>query len=325
MKKLTSLIFFLAIGVNFMLAQNDFIQFVETEHDFGVRKEEEEKLEHSFTFKNISDAPIKLTYVKASCGCTTPSWTTEVIKPNQEGVVKASYGARGRPGKFNKTVTVRAAKVDPATMMVVDSNNTDTKILYIKGDVTPREQGFKDFYPMEDGNLRFSTNHLAFGNIKTNETQTKEFVVFNQGPKPITISEFKNDYKHISVGFPGVTVLNPNDSTRFSITYDATQVNDYDWTHVQLTMVTTDDTTSNTWYKGNPGEKKIYVSATVQEHFDEKHLANPPGIEFEKEVHDFGTITQGDKVSTTFVFKNTGKSDLKIHKKSQLWMYSYST
>jgi hypothetical protein len=37
-----------------------------------------------------------------------------------------------------------------------------------------------------------------------------------------------------------------------------------------------------------------------------------PEFTFEKEVHDFGTIVQGEKVAYSFKFKNTGKGDLII-------------
>lgn len=37
-----------------------------------------------------------------------------------------------------------------------------------------------------------------------------------------------------------------------------------------------------------------------------------PEIKFEEEEHDFGRITQGEKVSYAFKFKNTGKSNLII-------------
>lgn len=39
---------------------------------------------------------------------------------------------------------------------------------------------------------------------------------------------------------------------------------------------------------------------------------NKPNIEFEEEVHDFGKITQGEKVSYSFKFKNTGSANLLI-------------
>jgi hypothetical protein len=37
-----------------------------------------------------------------------------------------------------------------------------------------------------------------------------------------------------------------------------------------------------------------------------------PRFEFEEEIHDFGRVIQGEKVSYSFKFKNTGKSDLVI-------------
>ena len=39
-----------------------------------------------------------------------------------------------------------------------------------------------------------------------------------------------------------------------------------------------------------------------------------PIIEFDKDIHDFGRIIQGEKVSYNFKFTNTGKSDLIITK-----------
>ncbi len=39
---------------------------------------------------------------------------------------------------------------------------------------------------------------------------------------------------------------------------------------------------------------------------------NLPDIKFEEEEHDFGKITQGEKVSFAFKFTNTGKSNLII-------------
>jgi len=41
-------------------------------------------------------------------------------------------------------------------------------------------------------------------------------------------------------------------------------------------------------------------------------IANAPIIEFDKDVIDFGTITEGDTVQHDFIFKNVGKSALQI-------------
>ncbi len=39
---------------------------------------------------------------------------------------------------------------------------------------------------------------------------------------------------------------------------------------------------------------------------------NMPVITFEKSIHDFGKVIQGERLSYTFKFKNTGKSNLII-------------
>jgi hypothetical protein len=41
-------------------------------------------------------------------------------------------------------------------------------------------------------------------------------------------------------------------------------------------------------------------------------LSSLPFIKFEEEVHDFGKIIEGETVSYSFKFTNTGKSDLVI-------------
>ncbi len=42
------------------------------------------------------------------------------------------------------------------------------------------------------------------------------------------------------------------------------------------------------------------------------NVENAPVLSFEEVEHDFGTITEGDKVEYTFKFTNTGKSNLII-------------
>ncbi|MEN8224029.1 MAG: DUF1573 domain-containing protein [Bacteroidota bacterium] len=44
----------------------------------------------------------------------------------------------------------------------------------------------------------------------------------------------------------------------------------------------------------------------------EDNLDQVPGFEFRETIHDFGTVIEGEKVMYSFVFKNTGGSDLII-------------
>lgn len=99
----------------------DNIAFKSDNHDFGT-VDEGAPAEYVFQVKNTGKEPLIIERVQASCGCTTPDWTKDPIAPGKSGMVKAAYGTQGRPGHFEKTLTV--------------FSNAGTKVLTIKGDVT---------------------------------------------------------------------------------------------------------------------------------------------------------------------------------------------
>lgn len=305
MKKLSLLLSLILFSVISLNAQNNFIEFEKTTHDFGTFKEEDGSgfSTYSFKFKNVSGAPIQLISVKAGCGCTTPKWTNQTIPPGGSGEVTASYDPVNRPGSFSKEVTVKAGKVNLASGTVTDSLTADTKLLFIKGNVIPRPKGPKDWYPFEDKNLRFSTNHVAFGELYNTEVKTRDFTIYNQGTQPVSIKNV--DVKgHIVFDFAGKTVVNPKDSIKVKVTFNGPLCNDWDFLHERATMNTSDSV------------KTVYISASVRQKFEltPEQKANAPIAKFEKTVHDFGTINDDQTVTHDFVVTNAGKSDLNILK-----------
>ncbi|MDR0743883.1 MAG: DUF1573 domain-containing protein [Tannerella sp.] len=78
----------------------------ETSHDFGTIGENDGYAEHIFNFKNTGDAPLTISRVQASCGCTRPEWTQKPVEPGQEGVIIITFNPKGRIGNFNKSATV---------------------------------------------------------------------------------------------------------------------------------------------------------------------------------------------------------------------------
>lgn len=87
-------------------AQAEAATFAQIKHDFGTFSEAKGKVTHVFEFTNDSKAPVILQDVKASCGCTTPTWTKTPVAPGEKGQVEVTYNAKGRPGAFSKTITV---------------------------------------------------------------------------------------------------------------------------------------------------------------------------------------------------------------------------
>ncbi len=95
----------------------DFL-FESESHDFGTIPEGTQAT-FEFKFTNTGKEPLIISNVQASCGCTTPKWTTEPIAPGKTGTVTASYNSSGRPGPFTKTVTVTSnAKSSPKALTI---------------------------------------------------------------------------------------------------------------------------------------------------------------------------------------------------------------
>lgn len=65
-----------------------------------------EKVFYKYKFTNTGSEDLVITYVKPSCGCTTPKWSQEPIKPGEEGFVDVEFDSRGKSGTQRKTVTL---------------------------------------------------------------------------------------------------------------------------------------------------------------------------------------------------------------------------
>ncbi len=97
-----------------LFAQQPVITFTKVEHDFGRINEADGRVSTVFEFKNEGMEPLVLSNVRASCGCTTPTWTKTPIEPGQTGAITVTDIPHGRPGRFQKTITV-TSKATEAT------------------------------------------------------------------------------------------------------------------------------------------------------------------------------------------------------------------
>ena len=81
--------------------------FPAMEYDFGTIIEGKE-IEHVFNFVNNGQAPLIISNISASCGCTTPDWTKTPINPGDKGFVKVSFNSTGKAGAQAPVVTIQA-------------------------------------------------------------------------------------------------------------------------------------------------------------------------------------------------------------------------
>lgn len=66
------------------------------------------QVEVSFRFKNTGTKPLVIANVTASCGCTIPETPQQPFAPGEEGVIKAKFDSKGRPGENRKHISVDA-------------------------------------------------------------------------------------------------------------------------------------------------------------------------------------------------------------------------
>ncbi|MDI9860611.1 MULTISPECIES: DUF1573 domain-containing protein [Flectobacillus] len=66
---------------------------------------------HTYKFKNTGNMPLVISNVSTSCGCTTPSYSTQPVAPGEQGFITVKFNSKNKEGKQNKTITAYANTV----------------------------------------------------------------------------------------------------------------------------------------------------------------------------------------------------------------------
>ncbi len=260
------------------------IQFDKMIHDFGT-VEQNDPTETVFTFTNTSDGEVKLTRVKASCGCTTPSYTTEAVAPGQTGEINVKYNS-ARIGAFNKSITVY---YDSAATPIV---------LRIRGKVDKPESQISFNHTI--GGLAFDNIAFNIPDLQRNQVYSQEFNVKNVSPVEITFTKDMEVPGEFDVSFERTTLI-PGQIGKITVT-----------------------AVGDRWSKGGDFSKTLTLKTDETEHigktitvtgsaaYTPEEQADMPNIEFETVSYEGGTAIEGEKITYAYKFTNTGKSDLKI-------------
>jgi hypothetical protein len=95
------------------------VQWVDSIRDMGIVKEGE-KIEIPFRFKNTGTEQLVISKVDVACGCTVAEKPEQPVAPGKEGVIRASFDSRGRPGPNHKTLTVHANTSEQMHTLIFD-------------------------------------------------------------------------------------------------------------------------------------------------------------------------------------------------------------
>lgn len=282
MRNLFFVAFLLAAATLF--AQTTPIQFDNLKHNFGAINQND-KAEHTFRFTNTSSQAVTLKNVRASCGCTTPAWTREEVKPGATGEIQVSYNT-ARVGAFNKTVTV-----------TYDSLATPL-ILTIEGNVlqSPDQVSFQ--FPQ--GNLSFEQSSLSTGVLDSDKEQVLTLRFKNIGPKEIRFTGAMEKENMFDVTLKN-QVLTPGQIGSLEVKVKGKDFVSGGAFSKNIKLVTDDEAQPDKLFAINGTLNKIYTA---------EELARMPNIKFEAAEYNAGKVFEGEKVVYAFKFTNTGKEDL---------------
>ncbi len=151
------------------------IKFDTQNWNFGDVEESGGNVTHIFTFTNISQRPVVVLDVSASCGCTSPSFSRKPVMPGAKGEISVVFDPINRPGKFSKGVSVRLSSNERVS-------------LNIEGNVIPRERSVDELYPFEVGaGLRLDSNFHAFSYLGRGDEAKATIVIYNTSDKDASI------------------------------------------------------------------------------------------------------------------------------------------
>ncbi|MDR3220010.1 MAG: DUF1573 domain-containing protein [Dysgonamonadaceae bacterium] len=290
MKKIGLVVTCFMLSLCIAFAQNEKISFNEMVHDFGVIGYKDGKVSCNFVVTNKSDAPLVISDVKASCGCTTPSWTKEPIEPGKTGTITAVYSPTG-VASFSKSITVYTNLSNPVT-------------LQIKGEVVNGVSVGGTQLPSRDyveafGDYALKTKTLNFDRVGAGELKTLHLEVFNKSDKPIA-QKVQKLPKYITVKFSEAAVPAKKEAV------------------VEVTL----DTKVAGLYGNLQGEINLLIngvscafpySATILDNFEKwlpEKRVNSGRINVNFSQIDFGNFSKGN--SRTIKISNSGKTQLNI-------------
>jgi Protein of unknown function (DUF1573) len=107
MKKILFTLFVICSGTVLFAQETqkpETIKLNETSFDFG-KIPQGKPVTHTFVIENLGKDSLKLNNVQASCGCTTPEWSTTPVAPGGKTQIKVGYNSAAE-GVFEKMITI---------------------------------------------------------------------------------------------------------------------------------------------------------------------------------------------------------------------------
>jgi len=272
----------------------------DTDHDFGEIGENDGNATHIFKFTNTGTAPLVVTQVTTSCGCTRPEWTKTPVEPGQEGEIIISYSPKGRIGIFQKS----------ATVFTNEDGGFKRHRLGIKGMVIDKPKDPNVAYADTTGGVGIETKRLLFNTFAVNETNRKAVYIKNFNPQAAYIS-FEDTPEFMTVSAPDS--LKPNWPGELAVTIDGSKTAERRGRISDVITLTVKDRDGVVL-----GKDKIVATANYLDDFSglsPLQRVSAPSLDIKNSVVELGEVKSGflffgGSAGKQIVLTNKGKNDM---------------
>ena len=301
-----------ALMINYLIvAQNPSVETkapvfspLETSYDFGTIGENDGFVQHIFKFTNTGTAPLVISNITASCGCTQPEWSKAPVEPGKEGFIIISYNPKGRLGPINKS----------ATVYTNENNGFKRYNLTILGQVVEKPSDPNVDFQEMSGGMGVERNNMAFKVFNYSANNRIATYIKNRNAETVHFSwENVPDYLYIQApdslkaDWPGEIVFHIDGPKTAEKRGRITE--------------------KCTWIIKNSqgkiiGNEQFGITINYIDDFSKLtplQKVSAPVLDIKTTLIDFGTIKKatlglfGGKANKPIILTNTGKSDLVIH------------
>lgn len=284
-----------AVGCMAATTLSGAVRWLNTVNDFGAFKEDDGKVTCTFRFVNEGTEPVTVRAARASCGCTTPSFTKTPVEPGDTGEIRAAFNPIGRPGRFSKSITVDIAGAGAGPR----------QSLTVKGVVIGSSNTLRSRYPVEAGPLKLRTAQVPFGTVLKGKAKSAFVEVYNSGETPV-VPQWDSKPQYIRIAASQDTIP-PGEQVVYSLVLTPGETSLYG--------ILTDSL-----FLSAPGNEpvKLDLTAILEEDFSTLtpgQRKNAPVLSVPADRVNFDSFpADGGPQTRTMEISNTGKSDLLIRR-----------
>lgn len=246
----------------------------------------------TFELRNKGMRKLKITEVKAGCGCTGVEYPKEEIPAGDKFTLKLTYDAR-QLGHFNKSVRI------------VSNGSKHPVYLNMTGIVVEDLKDYSASYPFAIGDLLTDRNEIEFDDVNKGDNPVQTIYIMNTGTKVFTPNML-----HLPPYLSAVAVperLAPGRSGKMEVMLNSAKLHDFGLTQTSVYLAR------------NIGEKisnenEITVSAVLLPDFTGMTGAQRqygPKMSLSAETIDMAFDGKSKKTEE-IVISNNGRTNLKI-------------